>query len=93
MGLAIKRDQLMMNLIGSSINELTVRVKRDDYFMNEFNNKAYFLALVDEEFIYDAEQLAFLIAWIDEQKTASDIPSRFSNDNSHFKPWGIGEQK
>ena len=43
-----------------SDQELSLQVMNDEYFYNERGDKAYFMALINEQFIYTAAQLQTL---------------------------------
>ena len=51
----------MINCKGYSEQELALHVINDPYFMVEFEDRDFLLALVAEEFIYTKEQHDFLI--------------------------------
>jgi hypothetical protein len=57
----------MRDLTGLLNDELARAVFHEEYFFIERNNREFLLALVDEEFIYTAEQLEFLVDWLDSQ--------------------------
>ena len=51
----------MINCKEYSEQELALHVTNDPYFMAEFENRDFLMALVAEEFIYTKEQHDFLI--------------------------------
>ena len=55
----------MINCKDYSEQELALHVTNDPYFMLEFENRDFLLALVAEEFIYTKEQRDFLIETLD----------------------------
>ena len=61
----------MINCKGYSEQELALHVINDQYFMVEFEDRDFMLALVAEEFIYTKEQHDFLI------ETLNDMAEEF----------------
>jgi len=51
----------MQNLTQYSDQELSLNVFNDEYFYLEIHNRPFLMALIAEEFIYTADQMAVLI--------------------------------
>ena len=58
----------MQNITQYSDQELSLNVFNDEYFYIERNDRPYLMALINEEFIYTADQMAELIQDLDDDK-------------------------